>query len=1058
MKFNCVISDTTLGGHKALFGLLREQNDGTGQHIFVVPDRYTLGVEKEICETLYPDGAFNVDVCSFTRLAQKALGKKNKACLSKEGTVLLLNRVLSELGDKLVYYKNVKSVAFSREMFASLAAIRSSGITSEELEEKSKSIEGGVGEKLRDMAVIYRAYETALSGRYYDTVTRVDWLVNHIGEADYVRNSHIYVLGFNVFSNAQMEFIKRAAAVCPSVSAAFCDGEGNPNAECFPTRQREELLAYMRASGVPVEIRRSTEVLAPVFDFLHRNVFGSGNDVYNRDVKGAVRISAETNAYEEIKSIAREIRHLVFEEGYRYKEIAVAANNADLNAIASKTFTRYDIPYFIDEKYEVKRGFFAGFVNKVFACVGSGMDIRDVMSFVRHPYSGFCRSEIQNFENYCLKYNVNYSVFLRPFVSGEYEEAEKVRSRVVSFTGQVPVCASAADYCALIENWAESETVEEGGKRFADGSSTEERVYADKEKYLGVIAEIKTLCRSSEMSVDEFTGMLDAVLENMTVSVIPQYMDAVFVGNVSESRFNDVKILFVAGANDGFFPITTGDKLVIGCYDTEVMRRNGLNVFPSPEETNYFEQFAVTDLISKPERLYVTYSVNATDGSALSAGSAVREIRYRLSLSEKPFVDYHGLSEEEKLLYRLATPGNCLYEYMAGEIPEEYAAWARDFLVSEGLLAENDGADENADLLTGYPKNAFGEYKLSVSKMETYFKCPFRNYLTNVLGLKEREEGDLQVNDKGNIIHAVLEKYFSAGAELRKMSENARREYAEQCADSVIFSPEYRRFETNPLAEKELDGIRKECAAVLGALTDNMLNSRFTPVATEKRFGEGRELTVSADGKEFCFYGFIDRVDEYDGKILIVDYKTGKVDDKLTAVYTGEKIQLYVYLKYFMDKGYVPAGVFYLPIADGYGSKPKGYAMKGQMINDVETFKDIDCRLSRAQTGRFNSPNVSFAANVKDGEIGFANINSANLIGKEDFGAIADYVMKLCGRALEEIADGEAEKKPLRDACEYCQYLKICGDVSPRKKTAADAASFYTDLGTDAEGEQNEVE
>ena len=99
MKFNCVISDTTLGGHKALFGLLREQNDGTGQHIFVVPDRYTLGVEKEICETLYPDGAFNVDVCSFTRLAQKALGKKNKACLSKEGTVLLLNRVLSELGE-----------------------------------------------------------------------------------------------------------------------------------------------------------------------------------------------------------------------------------------------------------------------------------------------------------------------------------------------------------------------------------------------------------------------------------------------------------------------------------------------------------------------------------------------------------------------------------------------------------------------------------------------------------------------------------------------------------------------------------------------------------------------------------------------------------------------------------------------------------------------------------------------------------------------------------------------------------------------------------------------
>ena len=52
------------------------ENDLTGRHIFIVPDRYTLSVERDICEILYPDGAFNVDVCSFTRLAQKALGRK----------------------------------------------------------------------------------------------------------------------------------------------------------------------------------------------------------------------------------------------------------------------------------------------------------------------------------------------------------------------------------------------------------------------------------------------------------------------------------------------------------------------------------------------------------------------------------------------------------------------------------------------------------------------------------------------------------------------------------------------------------------------------------------------------------------------------------------------------------------------------------------------------------------------------------------------------------------------------------------------------------------------
>ena len=59
MKFNCIESNTTLSGHRALFGLLREQNDLTGRHIFIVPDRYTLSVERDICEILYPDGAYN---------------------------------------------------------------------------------------------------------------------------------------------------------------------------------------------------------------------------------------------------------------------------------------------------------------------------------------------------------------------------------------------------------------------------------------------------------------------------------------------------------------------------------------------------------------------------------------------------------------------------------------------------------------------------------------------------------------------------------------------------------------------------------------------------------------------------------------------------------------------------------------------------------------------------------------------------------------------------------------------------------------------------------------
>lgn len=1065
MKFNVIKSGTTAGGHKGLFGLLKEQNDGTGRHIFLVPDRYTLGVEKEICEVLYPDGAFNVDVCSFTRLAQKALGKKNKICLSKEGTVLLLNRIICENSDKLTFYRNVKSVAFSREMFASIAAIRTSGITSERFIETVKDIEGNVGDKLRDIGLLYKLYEEEIKGRYFDTVTRVDWLINNLADAPIARDSHIYVLGFNVYSNAQLEFIRRAILLCPSVSVAYCDGKGNDNAACFPTAQVKGLMDYCFDAGIPVRLIEENLPLDEQREFLHGSMFGVKNNVYNGKNDNKVRVHGEPNAYEEVKKVAREIRFLVFERGYRYKETAVVVNNPDYNGLIRKTFDRFDIPYFIDEKYEVKNGFFAKFVRLLLACVEDLYEFGRVMQVIRHPYSGFCRSEIQDFENYCIKYNVNYSLFSREFVLGGNDETEKelltsaesVRKRVVQTLSTVPKNGKARDFCEYILSLAADEYINLKESEYSVGRSIEERVYSDKEKFLGVVSEISEQCGETEMTVGEFNDTLSSVIENMTVSVLPQYMDAVFVGNTSESRFGGVKAMFVIGASDGFFPVTTGDKLILGCYDTLVMKQNGLEVFPSPEESNYFEQFAVIDLVTKPDRLYVTYPTAYGDGSTASPGSAVREIKYRLSLKEKDFIDYHELTDEKKLAYVLATFANARFEYLSGGVPSEYAQSVRKMLEEKGLISPEEENAPKADLLRGYARDGSGRYKLSVSKMEAYFKCPFKNYLKNVLGLREKIEGGLKVNDKGTIIHAVLEKYFSKGRFLREATEEERVVFAEECIKTVLYSEENKRFFENATSRKELESIQKECFACLKALTDNMLNSEFTPEFVEKRFDGGDGLEFEIDGKKFVFVGFVDRVDVADDRIIIIDYKTGRADDSLKTVYTGEKIQLYVYLRYFTGKGYKPAGVFYLPISDGYSSKPSSYAMKGQALYSETLFEELDKRIKVAPNGKYGSPNVSIPLIVKDGHATFDEKRATNLLTERQFTEVTDYVGRLCVKAIEEIAEGYAERKPTDGACEYCPYKKICGDVEPREKVCVDKLSFDLSANEDG-GKDDEVE
>ena len=1045
MKFNCIESNTTLSGHRALFGLLREQNDLTGRHIFIVPDRYTLSVERDICEILYPDGAFNVDVCSFTRLAQKALGRKNKNCLSKEGTVLLLNRVICENNDKLKFYRGIKSVSFSREMFASIASLRSSGITPDDIDEKINDIGGTVGEKLKDISVIYRAYDSALKAEYMDTITRVDWLKDHVGDVPLVKDSHIYVLGFNVYSEQQLNVIKRMLIFCPSVSIAFCKSSGGSNAFCYPNEQQEKLLAFCAECGIPVEKRESLQVLENPFDFLHNELFGFSQNKIVTAENGKVRVYGYDNVYGEINAVAREILYITRNNDYRYREIAVVANNDKYNTVIRKVFDRYGLTYFIDEKYAVKKCFYASYIRKIMVAAENGLDKRSVMGIVRHPYSGFCREQIQKFENYCIKYNVNFGTFTKPFEFEECLEAEEVRKTVIEKILFFSARDFVENYCEIVLSFKNNEFLIQKEIDYLENGLKEEQIYADKEKYIAVINEIKELCGEREVSISEFISMVDAVLENMTFSILPQYIDSVFVGNTSESRFSDIKVLFVVGANDGYFPTASGDKLIFGCYDTALMKLNGLSVYPSPEESNTFEQFALIDLVSKPQTLYITYARNSLDGIKLSEGNGVREIKTRLSLKEIPFYAYYGFNENQKLIYEFGTLENCYREYLSGNVSPEYSESIRKFLIEKEMIEEKTACDNGFDLTDGYDVTDSGAFKLSVSKMETYFKCPFKNYLTNVLHLKEKEEGGLRVNDKGSIIHSIFEKFFKKGANfLRNASNEQIATSIEESLEAVLERAENLRFKENPVSARELEGIADECRFALKILTNNLKASAFNPIMLEKRFGDSGEIALETSDKKFVFTGCVDRVDANGKKIVIIDYKTGSIPNGLEPVYTGEKIQLYLYLTYFLGKGYEPIGVFYMPISDGYKKNAASYAMKGQMLNSVEIFESLDNRSKSSQSPKYSSPNIDFVVeNKQQGKV-FYRKNTKNLIFSEDFVNVSEYVMKLCKKAIDEIAGGEIEKKPTDGACKYCPYLKICGEVSPRKKITVAVNDFET--------------
>lgn len=1092
MKFNCVISNTTIGGQNKIFQLLRANSQEEGaRHIFIVPDRFSLSIEKSICEEVFPDGSFFVDVVSFTRLAKKALGSKNKKCLSKEGTVLLLNRVIKEVNSELNYYKNVQSLAFSREMFASIASLRSSNVSVDDINkfldgvnsDDTETVQtvGITKDKLRDIAIIYDSYNKSIREKYFDTITRIDWLNENLYSVDFIRNSHIYVTGFNVFSGQQLSVIKQLIANCPSVSVSFCiDDNGSSNSECFNVRQKEILIEYCREKSIPIEKIDSVVEIKPPFDVLHKDMFGFAKADY-KGVKNKeeVRIYGVEHGFAEVKAVAKEIAYLVYNKGCRYRDIAVVNSGENYLPIIKSIFSRCDIPYFVDEKYYVKRGFLARYILGIASVVEENYAQNTVLKLIRNPYFDFSRNEIQLFENYCIKYNVNYNQFLSPFTLCDTEEekenlviVEKVRQALAEKISIFNKVDKVSEFCeravtlakdenlqkvserlsTSLEDDGEEKSLKKTGKDLRLRQKIELKVYAKLNNLIDVLDEIKMLNGDETITVGEFATMVENTIDNTTESVIPQYLDSVFVGDVSDSRFEKVKYLFVIGANEGNFPKISSDQLILSYCDTEIMKANGLTVYPTPIENNAFAQFEVIDLLTKANRLYVTYT-NGGEKGGLSSG--VKELKYRLGIKEKPFIEYHNFSDEKDILvYNFVTPENCCYEYVSSNVPKKYRKAVEKYLRAHNLIGESCEKTNEYNLLEGYETTNKGEYKISVSKMESYFECPFNNFLKNVLKLKEREEGNLKVNDKGSLIHSVMENFFRIGAQkIREANDEELRELIEKSINETFNKEKNKRFTTDERNKADVVAIKRECRKVLKELTTSLKNSQFNPLYIEKRFGDNGELSLEVDGKKFVFTGIVDRVDVDDNNnIIIIDYKTGHIYPKLENVYVGEKIQLYLYLKYFLNEGFSPAGVFYLPIKDGYKKDGVNYAMEGQINNDIQTFINMDSRVKVAPNGKYKSPNVNIIVNKEDSGVQYGNVEKANIISESDFRAISDYCMELCTVALKDIMAGDIDRNPIKDKCKYCSYKKICGDVDYRVKRSKKASDFYV------KGKDDEVE
>ena len=1060
--------------------------------IILTADRNVANMEKVVLGNLKECGAeFRVNNMSFTRFCARTMGDSIKRCLTPEGSVMLLADVIEKCNKDFVYYSRVRPDSLAGEVYAALTALRSSGVSSVDLREKAEKMPKSLKNKATDLSLMYDGYLEALADRRDDSTTRLEACAKFLMEnPSKYSGFNIFVVGMNDFNRPQLQVLEALDKGAKSLTIGLVSGFSNRNKRVYPEAMvaKVKALSKNKSAGEPY-----FENISKVQKTIGENLFSYENLPAREvvEVGDSLSIKKALTRQDEVLYVALDIVKKIM-NGARYKDFEILVGNEEYFSIIRNVFDRYGIAYYIDQKELLQRQTKAKYILSALAVITKNYRNEEVLDFVKNPLFELTLVDDENmsredkifrFENYVLEYNVNYSKFLSPFDCGSEEKlqvAEEVRRALVNALSALGgnETRSMADIVKgvrdLIDNTKDAwdEHVEMLSKESEYFKKCSEQVDS---KINAILDEIEGVL-AGESTLEKFDTILRSMLKTLKIALMPTFLDSVFVGDMS-SKFTGNGDLYVLGANSGALPTESEGGAIITAKDEELFKEAGISVYPTQRDRINKGLFTLIDILSScTGQLTISYSLSSA-GGALNPSSIILQMKGMFKKNGDPieaeqiFFDNLRASmisiDELSAMFAGKDKGmHSLLTYAeSGRATESdmeiyrtvYSALDDD---KKEVLHKNRQVPEkieNAQIIT----------KTSLSRLEQYFKCPYGYFLNYTLGLNRRNEGEVENFDAGTILHAVFEDFFTKlrdgvkdGSGKRMMTREDVEGVATVAFDKFINSDErLQRIYEKPDIHRLFDRLKKEGVRTCKDFFEISLHSKFRPEYLEVEFISKEEaekkygwtikdrvlfepIVLDLDDRQVEIRGKIDRVDSYENKFVIFDYKTYKSADlSESEIYHGEKLQLYIYAKAMKDNiGKDVVGVFYLPIFAGFNKgDERRYGYKGQISDNEKIRGEIFGELPEGVTSTFKQ--ISVLPNPR------ANSTKAStFLNNDGFEARSNYAIELAKEGVKEIESGYIKPSYIKagQGCESCEFKKICAyrDMNPREKYKVDSKIF----------------
>ena len=358
------------------------------------------------------------------------------------------------------------------------------------------------------------------------------------------------------------------------------------------------------------------------------------------------------------------------------------------------------------------------------------------------------------------------------------------------------------------------------------------------------LSRIEDLLKEREIVVDleTFWKIFREIITSVKIPFTGEPLKGLQIMGFLETRVLDFDNVIILSVNEDVLPASGNTPSFI---PFNIRKAFGL---PTYEEQHAVSAFHFYRLLQRAKNIYLIYN---TEVKSLSSGERSRFL----------------LQLELELQRRFPESIQIVHKVISTKV---YKETIEEIVIHKDTLVMK----ELAKYISDDKKNH--STPLSASGLMAYIACPLRFYFRYVAGLAEENvpEENMEAATFGKVLHKAMQHIYT---DVHEINTDSISKLKFKIADTVDRAIHEEFVHINQLEGKNILLRNVICELIRKILDSELVNIPFRILQLEK---DVFNILALDNNMYIKLLGKIDRVDEKDGLIRIVDYKTGKVGRK----------------------------------------------------------------------------------------------------------------------------------------------------------------------------------